>query len=47
MDKKKLLQQTEKIYKEIAEEDKKLCDLFLSISLETIENLRFVTDERR
>ena len=36
MDKNKLLQQVEKIYKEIAEEDKKLCKDFLSISLETI-----------
>lgn len=32
------LKQVEKIYKEIAEEDKKLSDDFLSISFETIEN---------
>jgi len=31
------LQEVEKIYKEIAEEDKKLSENFLSISLETIE----------
>lgn len=31
------LQQIEKIYKEIAEEDKRLCEEFLSISLETVE----------
>lgn len=47
MDKKKLLQQAEKVYKEIAEEDKKLCDLFLSISFEIIENLRYAANERR
>lgn len=31
------LKQVEKIYKEIAEEDKKLSEDFLSISFETIE----------
>jgi len=34
MDTKKLLQQVEKIYKEIAEEDMRLCEDFLSISIE-------------
>lgn len=37
--KEKLLQQAEKIYKEIAEEDKRLCEDFLSVSLETMESL--------
>jgi len=32
------LKQTERIYKEIAEEDKKLCEIFLTISIETMEN---------
>ena len=34
-----LLQQVEKIYKEIAEEDKKLNKDFISISLETIQHV--------
>ncbi len=34
----KLLQQVEKVYRDIAEEDKRLCEDFLNISLETIEN---------
>lgn len=34
-----LLQQIEKIYKEIAKEDKKLNEDFVSISLERMENL--------
>ncbi|MEW6417530.1 MAG: hypothetical protein AB1480_05335 [Nitrospirota bacterium] len=33
------LQMIEKIYKEIAEEDKRLCEAFLSISLETIPSI--------
>ncbi len=37
MGKYKALQRAEKIYKEIAESDKKLCEVFLSISLETME----------
>jgi len=44
MDKEKLLQDAEMIYKEIAEKDKTLCKDFLSISLETIRkpcNLSF------
>lgn len=32
------LQQTERIYNEVAEEDKKLCEIFLTISIETMEN---------
>lgn len=36
MDKEKLLQNAEMIYKEIAEKDKMLCKDFLGISLETI-----------
>jgi len=36
MDNNKLLQ-VEQIYKEIAEEDKRLCEAFLSIGIETIE----------
>lgn len=32
-----LLQQVEKIYKEIAEEDKRLNEDFISISLETLK----------
>jgi len=41
MNKEKLLKQTEAIYKEIAEEDKRLCEDFLSISIETIERTTF------
>jgi len=37
MDKEKLLQDAEMIYREIAENDKRLSEDFLSISLETIE----------
>ncbi|MCX5886723.1 MAG: hypothetical protein NT096_12585 [Proteobacteria bacterium] len=33
MDKDKLLEQVEMIYREIAEEDKRLCEDFLSISV--------------
>jgi hypothetical protein len=33
----KSLNEIENIYKEIAEEEKKLCEDFMSISLETIE----------
>lgn len=38
LDKDKLLQQVEKVYRDIAEEDKRLCEDFLNISLETVEN---------
>ena len=41
MDKEELLKQAETIYKEIAEEDKRLCEDFLSISIETIERTTF------
>jgi hypothetical protein len=41
IDKDKLLEQVETIYKEIAEEDKRLCEDFLSISVETIERTTF------
>lgn len=41
MDKDKLLEQVEMIYREIAEEDKRLCEDFLSISVETIERTTF------
>jgi hypothetical protein len=37
MDKDKLLEQVEMIYREIAEEDKRLCEDFLSISVEVME----------
>ena len=33
----KSLEEIENIYKEIAEEDKRLCEAFLSIGIETIE----------
>ena len=34
------LSEIENIYREIAEEEKKLCEDFMSISLETVENNR-------
>ncbi len=34
----KSLNEIENIYKEIAEEEKKLCEDFMSISIETIKN---------
>ena len=33
----KSLEEIENIYKEIAEEDKRLCEAFLSIGIETLE----------
>ena len=39
MDKEELLKQVEAIYKEISEEDKRLCEDFLSISVETVEKV--------
>jgi len=39
IDKDKLLEQVETIYKEIAEEDKRLCEDFLSISTEVMKKV--------
>ena len=41
----KSLSEIENIYREIAEEEKKLCEDFMSISLEVIENERLINNE--
>jgi hypothetical protein len=41
----KSLNDIENIYKEIAEEEKKLCEDFMSISLETVENERLINNK--
>lgn len=42
----KSLSEIENIYKEIAEEEKKLCEDFMSISFETIENERQINNKK-
>jgi len=39
------LKKIEKVYKEIAEEDKKLCEAFLTISLETVPSIPLFSKE--
>ena len=41
----KSLNEIENIYKEIAEEEKKLCEDFMRICLEVIENERLINNE--
>jgi hypothetical protein len=48
MDKNDSFQEVEKIYQEIAEEDKRLCEDFLGVSIGTVKNLvKDLSDERR
>ena len=42
----KSLNDIENIYKEIAEEEKKLCENFMSISLQTVENERQINNKK-
>jgi len=42
----KSLNDIENIYKEIAEEEKKLCEDFMSISLQTVENERQINNKK-
>jgi len=45
-EKEKSLNEIENIYKEIAEEEKKLCEDFMSISLETIGNEHLINNKK-
>ncbi len=42
----KSLNEIENIYKEIAEEEKKLCEDFMRISIETIENEYLINNKK-